>query len=79
MSDQPQGLYGKYLVRELGGFLNGQRTAGPPLTDVFVLRPEKDPAALKALFAYAAETSNLELSSDLLAWCQRIVAREDTE
>ncbi len=70
MGDQ-QGFYGKYMVRKATTTAAGTRT-GPPLTDVFVLRPEKDSAALEVLGLYARLTSNLELAADLRAWIRRI-------
>lgn len=44
--EEPKGLYGKYRVYKY--------PSGEEVTDCFVLRPEKDPAARKALGAYAA-------------------------
>ena len=38
------------------------------MTDCFVLRPAKDPAAVIALRAYAAATDNAELSTDIINW-----------
>lgn len=60
------GLYGKYLVydREAGGRFDEYT----PYDDVFVLRPANDPAAAKALAAYADATDNLDLSRDLWRW-----------
>ena len=53
---------------------------GEPLTDVFVLRPEKDPVALEALIRYAELTGNVYLHDDLWKWIERIRAAvgEDT-
>lgn len=56
------GLYGKYEVHK-----NGE-----PVTDCFVLRPDRDQAARIALLAYAAATDDLSLRSDLLEWVQAI-------
>lgn len=56
-----RGLYGKYKVRYADG-----SPLSPGL--VFVLRPDRDPAAWEALFAYAKATENLVLRADLLCW-----------
>lgn len=39
-----------------------------PVEGCFVLRPDKDPAAVEALRAYADATGNTHLASDILAW-----------
>jgi len=67
MSDDDRGLYGKYEVRKLGTL-----PISPPLTDVFVLCPEKDPTALAALIHYAELTPNVRLAESLREWIQRI-------
>lgn len=36
--------------------------------DCFVLRPDKDPAAIAALTAYAKATENKQLAEDILSW-----------
>lgn len=41
---------------------------GALVNNCFVLRPDKDPAAVVALQAYAGATGNRELAHDLLAW-----------
>ncbi len=64
MNDHEPGLYGKYVVRKL--------PFGSQLTDVFVLRPEKDPVALEALIRYAELTGNVYLHNDLWKWIERI-------
>lgn len=38
------------------------------MTDCFILRPAKDPAAVAALRAYAAATDNAELAVDIINW-----------
>lgn len=38
----------------------------------FVLRPEKDAAALEALHTYALQTDNEALADDLFAWMESI-------
>ena len=54
------GLYGKYTVRK--------NSDGSLVTDCFVLRPNKDLAAVAALRAYAAATDNTELAVDIINW-----------
>ena len=54
------GLYGKYTVYK--------NKDGSLVTDCFILRPAKDPAAVAALRAYAATTDNAELSADIIIW-----------
>ncbi len=54
------GLYGKYTVRK--------NEDGALVTDCFVLRPTKDPAAVAALRAYADSTDNAELAADIISW-----------
>ena len=54
------GLYGKYSVYK--------NKDGSQVTDCFVLRPDKDPAAVVALTAYATATDNAELAADIRGW-----------
>lgn len=54
------GLYGKYTVYK--------NKDGSLVTDCFILRPAKDPAAVAALRAYAAATDNAELAADIISW-----------
>lgn len=54
------GLYGKYTVYK--------NKDGSLVTDCFILRPAKDPAAVVALRAYAATTDNAELAADIINW-----------
>ncbi len=58
-----RGLWGKYEVRDNGGY---------HVTNCFVLRPERDATALAALIHYAALTPNAELAADLEAWIEKI-------
>ena len=60
-NDMERGLYGKYQVHHADG---------TPLSDgfVFVLRPDRDPAAWYALQAYAIWTENKALHADLVQW-----------
>ncbi len=41
---------------------------GEQIFNCFVLRPDKDPAAVEAIRTYAAATGNANLASDLLRW-----------
>lgn len=68
-----KGLYPKYIV-----FHNDKGALGAdgPLDDIFVLRPERDPAARKALKAYADWTTNSQLAKDLYGWLG-VLARGD--
>ena len=60
-SNEPRaGLYGKYTVYK--------NKDGSLVTDCFILRPAKDPAAVAALRAYAAATDNAELAADIINW-----------
>lgn len=54
------GLTVKYEVRK--------KEDGSLVEGCFVLRPDKDPAAIEALRAYAAATPNKELSKDIDNW-----------
>ena len=54
------GLYGKYTVYK--------NKDGSLVTDCFILRPAKDPAAVAALRVYAAATDNAELAADIINW-----------
>ena len=53
-------LYGKYTV-----YKNKDWSL---VTNCFVLRPDKDPAAVAALRAYATATDNAELAADIINW-----------
>ncbi|AKG36111.1 hypothetical protein [Paenibacillus durus] len=65
MSDQSKGLCNKYQIikRETGVEVDG---------NCFVLRPDRDPAAVAALLRYADATSNADLSADIWQWMQSI-------
>jgi len=60
-NDVERGLYGKYQVHHADG---------SPLSEgfVFVLRPDRDPAAWFALQTYAISTENEALRADLVQW-----------
>lgn len=61
-SGDDDGLYAKYRVEK-----NGE-----PVENCFVLEPEDDPAARKALEAYADATDNNELAADLREWVRTL-------
>ena len=58
----PKGLYAKFAVTK----------GGHRVTGFFVLRPERDAAALSALIRYADVTTNRELAADLNEWIGEI-------
>lgn len=55
-----EGLRGKYIVHKVG--------TGEEVNNCFVLRPDKDTAAVAAIRAYAAVTDNKVLAADLIRW-----------
>jgi len=58
--DAYKGLKRKFLVFKSG--------TGEMVENCFVLRPDKDPAAVEALRAYARATDNATLSADIINW-----------
>ena len=60
MAADKSGLYGKYMVIKV--------VDGTVIEDCFILRPEKDPAAVKAMQAYAAATDDKELADAIYKW-----------
>ena len=58
--DAYKGLKRKYLVFK--------SDTGEMVENCFVLRPDKDPAAVEALRAYARATDNATLSADIVNW-----------
>jgi len=62
--DEERGFYLKYQVRHADG-----SELSPGM--VFVLRPDRDPAAWDALMTYGFSTQNDALASDLLEWLER--------
>lgn len=56
-----KGIYGKYTVIK-------NETGKPIDGPAFVLRPDRDPAAVVALTAYAKVTDNKQLAADILRW-----------
>ena len=54
------GLKRKYIVLK--------SDTGELVDGCFVLRPDKDEAAIAALVAYAGATGNKQLAADILAW-----------
>lgn len=67
MKDEQMGLYDKYLVVKV--------VDGTVIENCFILRPDKDPAAVVALQAYAAATENRVLADDLYRWVGRPMQR----
>ena len=57
-----KGLYGKYIVRK--------RSDNSIVTNCFVLRPDRDDAAIVALLAYANATVNEQLAQELIEWAE---------
>lgn len=62
-ANEERGIYDKYLVIKM--------VDGTVIENCFILRPDKDPAAVKALQAYAAATENRVLAGDLYRWVGR--------
>ena len=58
--DAYKGLKAKYLVFKAD--------TGERVENCFVLRPDKDPASVEALRAYASETDNETLAKDIYNW-----------
>jgi hypothetical protein len=58
--DAYKGLKRKFLVFK--------SDTGEIVENCFVLRPDKDPAAVEALRAYARATDNATLSADIVNW-----------
>lgn len=58
--DAYKGLKAKYLVFKAD--------TGEMVENCFVLRPDKDPAAVEALRAYANATDNKTLAEDIYSW-----------
>jgi len=80
MRDMDKGLYSKYIVMKADkaeevtpGLFTGRQIEG----DCFVLRPDRDPAAVSALCEYADTTTNLQLAADIYAWLARLEQRHD--
>lgn len=69
--EEYDGLKRKYVVLK--------SDSGEPVEDCFVLRPDKDKAAIAALFAYADATDNQVLAKDIRAWISAIPAEEATQ
>ena len=58
--DAYKGLKAKYLVFKAD--------TGEMVDNCFILRPDKDPAAVEALRAYASATDNETLAEDIYNW-----------
>lgn len=63
MNKKHTGLIRKYIVYKA--------STGEAVDNCFVLRPEKDAAAVVAIRAYALATDNMELANDLFDWVGR--------
>lgn len=57
-----KGLYGKYIVRK--------RSDNSIVTNCFVLRPDRDDAAIAAMLAYANSTDDELLAQELREWAE---------
>lgn len=64
-----QGLKQKYIVFK--------RETGEELVGCFVLRPDKDSAAVEALKTYAKRTENKMLAIDISKWIERITKEQE--
>ena len=64
------GLKVKYVVRKVSN--------GELVDDCFVLRPDKDKAAIAALEAYADATENQVLAADIHRWLSDISTKEES-
>lgn len=64
MNNENRGLHQKYIVLKAD--------TGKEVTDCFILRPKKDPAAVAALKEYARVTDNKNLANDILLWIEAI-------
>lgn len=63
-AEHKAGLYEKYSVTK--------NETGEPVFGCFILRPEKDKAAVEALKAYAQATPNKQLADDIYRWIEEL-------
>jgi len=63
-----KGLIVKYDVRKV--------ETGELVNNCFVLRPDKDPAAVDALIEYARSSENMELRQDIANWLKNVAGKE---
>ena len=68
------GLYPKYNVYKIVG----EAFEDEKIYGCFVLRPQKDYAARKALLAYAKNTENKTLKEDIEKWLENIIETHGT-
>jgi hypothetical protein len=75
----PKGLYGKYVIFKARDVQFQEKKPhynvlfdAVALEGCFVLRPEKDKAARKALGTYAVSGIDPELCNDLVAWIKKL-------
>lgn len=61
--DDEAGLYGKFQVYKDGD---------PVEEPCFVLKPENDQAARRALYTYARATTNTKLRQDIVDWLDEL-------
>lgn len=66
--DEERGLYGKYHVTRW----NPELKTYEHVDDCFILRPDRDSAAVSALWAYALATTNVALAYDIGVWLASI-------
>ena len=69
-----KGLYPKYNVYKIVG----EAFEDEKIYGCFVLRPQKDYAARKALLAYAKNTENETLKEDIEKWLENIIETHGT-
>jgi len=67
-----KGLYSKYTL------INND-TSKPVTGKYFILKPENDIAAVKALLTYAENTDNKLLSNDILDWLKNLNIEQDNK
>lgn len=67
--DKYSGLKRKYVVLK--------SDSGEPVEGCFVLRPDKDKAAIAALLAYANATDNQVLAKDIRGWVSTLTVNKE--
>lgn len=69
--EDTDGLKRKYIVLK--------SDTGESVNNCFVLRPDKDDAAIAALNAYAEATENQVLAADIWKWLSTVIPAEEDE
>lgn len=69
--EDTDGLKRKYIVLK--------SDTGESVENCFVLRPDKDEAAIAALLAYAEATENQVLAADIRKWLSIIIPAEEAD